>query len=126
MKHILIVEDDNLLNKTLTYNLELDGYTITSVLNARTAAESLKTNIFDLVLLDINLPDGNGYDLCRLIKPEHPDTVVIFLTANDQESNEHTLTTSISRIRSKIEADGDTYIKTVYGMGYQWTGGEKK
>ena len=193
MKQILIVEDDNLLNKTLTYNLELDGYTITSVLNARTAAESLKTNIFDLVLLDINLPDGNGYDLCRLIKPEHPDTVVIFLTANDQESDqirgyeagavdyitkpfsisalqrkikamfamleykmlnlflknpkqvltrqqllerlwdidekyvdEHTLTTSISRIRSKIEADGDTYIKTVYGMGYQWTGGEKK
>ena len=40
--------------------------------------------------------------------------------------DEHTLTTSISRIRSKIEADGDTYIKTVYGMGYQWTGGEKK
>ena len=37
MKQILIVEDDNLLNKTLTYNLELDGYTITSVLNARTA-----------------------------------------------------------------------------------------
>ena len=44
--------------------------------------------IFDLVLLDINLPDGNGYDLCRLIKTEHPDTVVIFLTANDQESNQ--------------------------------------
>ena len=41
-----------------------------------------------MVLLDINLPDGNGYDLCRLIKPEHPDTVVIFLTANDQESNQ--------------------------------------
>ena len=40
--------------------------------------------------------------------------------------DEDTLTTSISRIRSKIEADGDTYIKTVYGMGYQWTGGEKK
>ena len=40
--------------------------------------------------------------------------------------DEHTLTTSISRIRSKIEADGDTYIKTVYGIGYQWTGGEKK
>ena len=40
--------------------------------------------------------------------------------------DEHTLTTSISRFRSKIEEDGDTYIKTVYGMGYQWTGGEKK
>lgn len=40
--------------------------------------------------------------------------------------DEHTLTISISRIHIKIEADGDTYIKTVYGMGYQWTGGEKK
>lgn len=88
MKQILIVEDDNLLNKTLAYNLASDGYNITAVLNARAAAESLKTNIFDLVLLDINLPDGNGYDLCHLIKPEHPDTVVIFLTANDQESDQ--------------------------------------
>ncbi len=41
-----------------------------------------------MVLLDINLPDGSGYDLCRLIKPENPDTLVIFLTANDQESDQ--------------------------------------
>ena len=40
------------------------------------------------MLLDINLPDGNGYDLCKLIKPEQPDTIVIFLTANDQESDQ--------------------------------------
>ena len=40
--------------------------------------------------------------------------------------DEHTLTTSISRIRGKIEADGDAYIKTIYGIGYQWTGGERK
>ena len=41
--------------------------------------------------------------------------------------DEHTLTTTISRIRSKIESDGGTpYIKTIYGMGYQWTGGEAK
>ena len=72
MKQILIVEDDNLLNKTLAYNLASDDYAITNVLNARAAAEALKAKSFDLVLLDINLPDGNGYDLCRLIKPEHP------------------------------------------------------
>ena len=88
MKQILIVEDDNLLNKTLAYNLASDDYAITNVLNARAAAEALKAKSFDLVLLDINLPDGNGYDLCRLIKPEHPDTVVIFLTANDQECDQ--------------------------------------
>lgn len=40
--------------------------------------------------------------------------------------DEHTLTTSVSRIRGKIEAGGDTYIKTIYGMGYQWLGGERR
>ena len=201
MKKILLVEDDDLLNKTLTYNLISEGYDTASALNAGTATELLTQTEYDLVLLDINLPDGSGYDLCRLIKPENPDTLVIFLTANDQESDqirgyevgavdyitkpfsigallrkiramfamlehrglakdfyddgrlfcknpkqiltrqrllerlwdadenyvdEHTLTTSISRIRGKIEADGDTYIKTIYGIGYQWMGGERK
>lgn len=41
-----------------------------------------------VLLLDINLPDRNGYDLCRLIKPQHPNPIVIFLTANDQESDQ--------------------------------------
>lgn len=230
MKHILVVEDDSFLNKMVTYNLTADGYDVISVLNVKTATQALNSREFDLVLLDINLPDGNGFELCKLIKPQHSDTIVIFLTANDQESDqirgyevgaidyitkpfvigalqrkikamfamlehhkpakdiyddgrlfldfseqaatlngkslslspmefkmlnlfrknpkqvltrqqlleklwdiderfvdEHTLTTSISRIRSKIEADGGApYIKTVYGMGYQWTGGEKK
>ena len=57
-------------------------------LNARTAADAIRQREFDLVLLDINLPDGNGFELCRLIKPQHPDTIVIFLTANDQEGDQ--------------------------------------
>ena len=57
-------------------------------LNARTAADAIRQREFDLVLLDINLPDGNGFELCKLIKPQHPDTIVIFLTANDQESDQ--------------------------------------
>ncbi len=88
MKRILIVEDDALLNKTLAYNLRSDGWEVTPALNAKTAANLLAGAEYDLVLLDINLPDGSGYDLCKLIKPEHPDTVVIFLTANDQESDQ--------------------------------------
>ena len=88
MKQILIVEDDSFLNKMLSYNLAADGYGITSALNARTADEVLLQREFDLVLLDINLPDGNGFELCKLIKPQHPDTIVIFLTANDQESDQ--------------------------------------
>ena len=88
MKQILIVEDDSFLNKMLAYNLTADGYGVTSALNARTAADVLRQREFDLVLLDINLPDGNGFELCKLIKPQHPDTIVIFLTANDQESDQ--------------------------------------
>ena len=88
MKQILIVEDDSFLNKMLAYNLTADGYGVTSTLNARTAAEAIRQREFDLVLLDINLPDGNGFELCKLIKPQHPDTIVIFLTANDQESDQ--------------------------------------
>ena len=85
---ILIVEDDSFLNKMLDYNLTADGYGVTSALNARTAADAIRQREFDLVLLDINLPDGNGFELCKLIKPQHPDTIVIFLTANDQESDQ--------------------------------------
>ena len=88
MKQILIVEDDSFLNKMLAYNLTADGYGVTSTLNARTAADAIRQREFDLVLLDINLPDGNGFELCKQIKPQHPDTIVIFLTANDQESDQ--------------------------------------
>lgn len=229
MKQILIVEDDELLNKTLAYNLAADGCDVTSVLTFQEAKDRLCTALYDLVLLDICLPDGNGLELCRQFKPSHPDTLVIFLTANDQECDQvrgyeagaidyitkpfsvlalqhkisamfdmlkhripagefyddgslclnfaeqsaflngkplllsalefrmlqlfcqnpgrvltrqqllqklwdteekyvdtHTLTTSVSRLRGKIEEAGRTCIRTVYGMGYQWIGGEQE
>ena len=88
MKQILIVEDDSFLNEMLTFNLAADGYGITPALNAGEAAAALRRRKFDLVLLDVNLPDGNGFELCKLIKPEHPDALVIFLTANDQENDQ--------------------------------------
>lgn len=50
MKQILIAEDDSLLNKTLTYNLTLDGYGITSSLNAKAAVFALNSKKFDMVL----------------------------------------------------------------------------
>ena len=76
MKQILIVEDDSFLNKMVAYNLTADGDGVTSALNARAAAVAIRQREFDLVLLDINLPDGNGFELCKLIKPQHPDTIV--------------------------------------------------
>ncbi|AWH77669.1 response regulator transcription factor [Clostridioides difficile] len=223
MEKILVVEDDSILNKTLSYNLIEDGYIITSKFTAKSALKSIFECEFDLIILDINLPDKSGFELCNEIK-ENYNIPIIFLTANDMECDmikgyelgaldyitkpfninvfkqkvkaflnhfttktkqdyyrdgyleinfselsaningnqiiftpleyrtlklltenpkniltrkvlleklwdidanfvdEHTLTSVISRIRSKIEKDNLQYIKTVYGMGYMWLG----
>lgn len=229
MRKILIVEDDTLLNKTLAYNLASEGYETTSAFTYAAAVAHLQKNEFDLVLLDINLPDGSGLDFCEEIRGRGQNSYIMFLTANDKERDmlegyeaggadyitkpfsiavlcrkiaavftnmeqrnprrdiyddgvlkidfseqmallagepldftpkeyrtlflfvknphmiltkrqlleklwdidgdfvdEHTLTTIISRIRKKIETDERKYIKTAYGMGYQWMGGEQK
>ena len=225
---LLVVEDDRLLNDTLCYNLSEAGYTVDSAITKAEAARLSEGQDYDLIVLDVNLPDGSGFDFCKQIKERRSDTAVIFLTANDMESDmlkgfelgaddyvtkpfpisvfrkkvsvllgriqkrtggdrytdgtlsinfseltaelsgtpitftpmeyrllkvlvrnpkivltrqvlleklwdvdenfvdEHTLTVTISRIRSKIEVDGLQYIKTVYGMGYMWIGGLKK
>ena len=84
---ILVVEDDRLLNNTLCYNLSTSKYTVDGAMT-KTAAEKLcEKQDYDLIVLDINLPDGNGFDFCRTVKVIHPETAVIFLTANDMESD---------------------------------------
>ena len=87
MKKILIVEDDTLLNRTLGYNLTSDGYAVTSAYNYKDAVQHLKDKEFDIALLDINLPDGNGLDLCEEIRGRGQHTYIIFITANDKESD---------------------------------------
>lgn len=222
MKKILVVEDDVMLNSGLCYNLELDGYVAISTKSVMEALAEIQKNKFDLIILDVNLPDGDGFGLCKTIKQTN-DIPVIFLTARDFEDDimkgfdlgaedyitkpfninillkkvvvilkrsstqksvyssgnliidfekliatqdnenivftpteyrilkiftanidillsrqvlleklydidanfvdEHTLTVNINRLRSKIEIKDIKYIKTVYGMGYIWTGG---
>ena len=53
----------------------------------RQASNFLTKQDYDLIVLDVNLPDGNGFDFCREVKERRPDTAVIFLTANDMESD---------------------------------------
>ena len=84
---ILVVEDDQLLNTTLCYNLSAAGYEVDAALTKGIAGNLCENQEYDLIVLDINLPDGNGFDFCRDIKESHPDTAVIFLTANDMESD---------------------------------------
>lgn len=84
---ILVVEDDRLLNSTLCYNLTTAGYQVEAALTKADAIGQTEKQNYELIVLDVNLPDGNGFDFCREIKERRPDTAVIFLTANDMESD---------------------------------------
>ncbi|MDE6926030.1 MAG: response regulator transcription factor [Acetatifactor sp.] len=84
---ILVVEDDLTLSAGLCFELDNSGYITVAAYNCRKAEQLIREDRFDLVLLDVNLPDGNGFDLCRTVKQVRPELPVIFLTANDLEQN---------------------------------------
>ena len=86
MEHILLVEDDRAIVMGLTYSLEQEGYQVTVKEDCPSALKVLEEQTFDLCLLDLTLPGGSGYDVCRRVK-ELGDTPVIFLTAMDDEVN---------------------------------------
>ena len=86
MKKILLLEDDKTLNATLKFNLEKAGYEVTSSFTIKETG-TLIAQKFDLAILDVNLPDGFGYSICTQIKQYYKDTAVIFLTANDMETD---------------------------------------
>lgn len=81
-----MVEDDVMLNSGLCYNLELDGYKAIPAQNSATALEKIQSESFDLIILDVNLPDGDGFKLCKKIKAVQ-DIPVVFLTARDLEAD---------------------------------------
>lgn len=85
---ILVVEDDKLLNNTLCYNLSTSGYDVDSALSKAVAVQYFMKEKYELVILDVNLPDGNGFDLCGELKMKNSDIAVIFLTARDLESDQ--------------------------------------
>ena len=82
---ILLVEDNKSITKALTYNLEQNKYKMLSAETVAEAKELLKTEKIDLIILDITLPDGNGFDLYKEIKKVGIST--IFLTARDDEND---------------------------------------
>jgi Response regulators consisting of a CheY-like receiver domain and a winged-helix DNA-binding domain len=86
MKRILLVEDDRTIVMGLEYTLRQEGYGVTACYNAAQARRAISDARFDLALLDLSLPDGSGYDLCKAIRGQG-DTPVVFLTACDEEVN---------------------------------------
>lgn len=80
-----MLEDDIFLRDGLCEILEGNSYTVTSTATVKDAAEILKNNSFNLIILDVMLPDGSGFDLCQNIRNAGINTPVLFLTACDDE-----------------------------------------
>jgi two-component system, OmpR family, alkaline phosphatase synthesis response regulator PhoP len=87
MAHLLVVEDDKQLAPVLKSDLEFEGYTTVLASTIQKAKELFDNGTFDLVLLDISLPDGTGYEVCRHIRKANQEIPIIFLTARAQESD---------------------------------------
>lgn len=83
---IFLLEDDDAIAMGLSYSLENEGYTVTVATSVSQALEIISQKNFSMYLLDLTLPDGSGYSVCKRIK-EIGDFPVIFLTAYDDEVN---------------------------------------
>ncbi len=98
-KHILLIEDDLSLINGLSFAIQKQGYEITI---ARTTAEAdaiWADNRFDMVILDVSLPDGSGFDICTKIR-QTSTVPILFLTAADEETD----------IIMGLDIGGDDYI----------------
>ncbi len=87
LPHILIAEDDITLANLLRENLKLSGFTTQMAKDGMEAFEAFKREKFDLILLDVNMPKRNGFELGRLIREEDAFTPLVFLTANSKEDD---------------------------------------
>ena len=105
MDHILIVEDDRALSQGIRLALDQAGRQFTQCHTLREAEEALAARPPQLVILDLNLPDGNGLDLLRRLRASSPLPVLI-LTANDLE---------VDQVLG-LELGADDYVAKPFGM----------
>lgn len=106
MYQILLVEDDKLIAKALTMSLRYKGFEVSSCETIREGMDTFLAKSFDLILLDVNLPDGNGMDLCREIRRKNETIPILMLTAKADEES----------AVSGLEGGADDYIRKPYGV----------
>lgn len=102
---ILVVEDEIALQETLTYNLKKEGYTVESVGDGRSALDAARRIEPDLIVLDIMLPEMDGFEVARILRKEMT-TAILMLTARDDE---------IDRVVG-LEVGADDYLTKPFSM----------
>jgi two-component system alkaline phosphatase synthesis response regulator PhoP len=83
-RRLLLVEDEPGLVMTMTDRLELEGYEVESVGDANSALQAGSSNAYDAILLDVMLPGGTGFDVCRTLRQRGVQTPILMLTARGQ------------------------------------------
>ena len=102
---ILIVEDEPALRDTLSYNLQKDGFRVEAVGDGRAALDSARSLKPDLIVLDLMLPEIDGFEVCRILRREM-STPILMLTARDDE---------IDRVVG-LEVGADDYLTKPFSM----------
>jgi DNA-binding response OmpR family regulator len=102
---ILVVEDEPALQETLVYNLEKNGYTVQAAGDGRTALDAARALKPDLIVLDIMLPELDGFEVCKILRKES-NVPILMLTARDEE---------IDRVVG-LEVGADDYLTKPFSM----------
>ena len=102
---ILVLEDDAELNQTITYALEKEGYHVLSAYTCRDAEALLRRASLNLAILDVNLPDGDGFGFCSHLKSQK-QVPVLFLSARDLEED----------VLNGYESGADDYVTKPFSM----------
>ena len=105
-KRILLVEDEENLHDAIKMNLELESYFVASSYAGKDAIDKFRTSRFDLIILDIMLPEINGFDICEIIRLEDNIVPILFLTAKDSSQD---------KIRG-LKAGGDDYLTKPFNL----------
>lgn len=87
MKNVLLVEDEENLHEAIKLNLDIEGYNVTSAFQGKEAILKSKEKKFDLIILDVMLPDVNGFDICETIRLNDLQTPILFLTAKSDSED---------------------------------------
>lgn len=87
MKHILVIDDEVDIVELVSYNLKKEGFVVNSAYDGETALKKIRSNKYDLIVLDLMLPGLSGLEICKIIRkdPVHSSLAIIMLTAKGEE-----------------------------------------